>query len=108
LSASYYGTLDQGGNVWEWNDERFDLGEPGLRYIGGSNFRNDNPVLSMAAVWGDNSYGVVIGSFRELDRIGFRVATVPEPSSFILAALGLIGLAAYGRRKRRLKMLDPL
>ena len=35
------------------------------------------------------------------DDIGFRVATVPEPSSLILAALGLIGFAAWGWRRKR-------
>ena len=31
----------------------------------------------------------------------FRYTCVPEPSSAILAALGLIGLAAWGRRRRK-------
>ena len=30
-----------------------------------------------------------------------RLSSVPEPSSFVLAALGLIGLVAYGWRKRQ-------
>ena len=32
---------------------------------------------------------------------GFRVATVPEPSTAVLAALGLIGFAAWGWRRKR-------
>jgi len=44
--------------------------------------------------WG-SSPGAVI---RELDVEG--VATIPEPSTFALSALGLLGLLACGRRRR--------
>ncbi|MEX2114557.1 MAG: PEP-CTERM sorting domain-containing protein [Pirellulales bacterium] len=34
--------------------------------------------------------------------MGFRVATVPEPTTFALAALGMPGLTALQLRRRRL------
>ncbi|MEI8375382.1 MAG: SUMF1/EgtB/PvdO family nonheme iron enzyme [Planctomycetota bacterium] len=37
-SASYYGTFDQGGNVWEWNDSIFSGSGRGVR--GGSFYNN--------------------------------------------------------------------
>ena len=37
----------------------------------------------------------------EVKGVGFRVATVPEPSSLIVAALSLIGLAVWGWRRKR-------
>jgi len=36
--------------------------------------------------------------YREIDVIG--IATVPEPSTLTLAALGLLGLLGWGRRKK--------
>jgi hypothetical protein len=38
-------------------------------------------------------------SFLGLAYTGIRVATVPEPSSFVLAALGLIGLVVWRRNR---------
>lgn len=94
-SGSYYGTFDQGGNVWEWNDEIIFTNSRGLR--GGSFFNNDNALQSS---------GRIISRLptRENANIGFRVsslAPIPEPSAYA-AILGCLGLAlALIRRKRR-------
>jgi formylglycine-generating enzyme required for sulfatase activity len=86
-SASYYGTFDQGGNVWEWN-EAIISSSRGLR--GGS--------------WGSNvtdlqSYTRPFSSpANENDFIGFRLASVPEPSSVLMAGVG--GMALLTRRRR--------
>ena len=40
------------------------------------------------------------GAVFESSEIGFRVVTVPEPCSFVLAALGLIGPVVWQRGKR--------
>ena len=86
---SSYGTFDQGGNVWEWNDAVIDSSLRGLR--GGS--------------WGSYLGSYLASSYRvnyvpsyEFDFIGFRVASVPEPTSVILTifASGMM----LTRRKR--------
>lgn len=92
-SQSSYGTNDQGGNVWEWNDAVIVSGvSRGLR--GGSwgdgsgslssATRVDNPVFFPVGV--ENAY------------IGFRVAAVPEPSALLLTVLFSGGLLARRRR----------
>jgi formylglycine-generating enzyme required for sulfatase activity len=82
-SASFYGTFDQGGNVWEWNEAVISSSFRGLR--GGD--------------WNDISDDVA-ASFRgfsglptgENNGIGFRVASIPEPSSGLLGLLATVGL----------------
>jgi len=94
-SASHYGTFDQGGNVWEWNDEILSNVGRGLR--GGSfNFRVST-LQSSSRISGIPS--------DEESNIGFRVsslAPIPEPSSYG-AIFGIVGLATaiLFRRKRR-------
>ena len=60
------------------------------------------------ASWGNSAFAIFaenrnIGDVPtiEIDSIGFRIARVPEPSSRILAALGLMGFAAWGWRRKR-------
>jgi formylglycine-generating enzyme required for sulfatase activity len=89
-SDSAYGTNDQAGNVWEWNDAVMSGSSRGLR--GGS--WNDN-VDSLPAVVRD------IYNFSPsngLDGVGFRVASVPEPTSIFLTMLA--GGVMLARRKR--------
>ncbi|MAT72679.1 MAG: PEP-CTERM sorting domain-containing protein [Planctomycetaceae bacterium] len=92
LSDSAYGTFDQAGNVWEWNEAVIDISKRGLR--GGSwyfdadalavGFRNDNAPAF------------------EGDAFGFRVATaaaIPEASPLLFGALASMGLAILKLRK---------
>jgi len=85
---SPYGTMGQGGNVWEWEETAFDLlnglgssvrGMRGGSWSGGSDF------LSASNRFGINPSGVGAD-------VGFRVASVPEPSSLLLGVLGAVGL----------------
>ncbi|MFN6044431.1 MAG: SUMF1/EgtB/PvdO family nonheme iron enzyme, partial [Verrucomicrobiota bacterium] len=86
--GSSYGTFDQGGNVWEWNDAVISGSSRGLR--GGS---WDDSGLYLAS-----AYRIDYDPSVEVLGIGFRLASVPEPSSFVLSVLasGVVLL----RRKR--------
>jgi formylglycine-generating enzyme required for sulfatase activity len=93
---SPYGTMAQGGNVWEWMETAYDgsnniAGEP-LELRGGSWF-NDTSLL-------DASYRNSLDPTNEgSPAIGFRVVSVPEPSSLSLLVLGG-AVVALCRRKR--------
>jgi formylglycine-generating enzyme required for sulfatase activity len=90
-SASPYGTFDQGGNVFEWN-ETLASGDRGFR---GGNW--SNTVGPLAA---SRPFATVPTS--ESVTVGFRVASVvPEPGTSLLMMIGLAGLAARQKRRRR-------
>ncbi len=80
MSASFYGAFDK-GKYWEWNEAVIGSSNRGLR--GGSWLNNS----SSLAAW-DRGDG--FPSHRS-NRVGFRVATVPEPSTGLLGALGMLG-----------------
>ena len=78
--ASSYGTFDQGGNVWEWNDLNAVSGPSrGLR--GGFWSDGGTDLASSAGSDGDPS--------SEGNVFGFRVASVPipEPSAMVLTMI---------------------
>jgi len=92
-SGSPYGTFDQGGNVWEWNEAFLDPSGGSItdafRGLRGGDY--------------SNSSGSLHADFRssydpssEQLFIGFRVAQVPEPATLTLLALG--GVAFLRRR----------
>jgi len=73
---SFYGSFDQGGNAYEWTDQILGLG---LTVRGGS--------------WGtfgdlmkSDMLQFILPTIEELD-YGFRVASVPEPTSIVLTLL---------------------
>jgi formylglycine-generating enzyme len=87
LSSSPYGTLDQGGNVAEWNETSF--GSSGGQYhrsVRGGDWSEHHILMSTSIVLSAGS------PTTEDNKIGFRVASVPEPSTptavvVLLAAL---------------------
>ena len=87
-SDSPYGTFDQGGNVWEW-DEAVISGYRGLR--GGSFNDTGN---SLHASSRDDRYA---DPAHEVNNVGFRVSEVPEPATIVMLALGSVGIL---RRKK--------
>ena len=89
-SDSFYGTNDQGGNVWEWNDAVVSGSSRGLR--GGSWAGPVNLASS------DRNGHLDAGPSFDYYDIGFRVASVPEPSCVVLTMLAS-GLLVT-RRKR--------
>lgn len=90
---SPYGTMGQGGNVWEWNESALD----------GANSSSSENRAIRGGLW----YGSEVGlrsSVRDFDdpsreflSVGFRVASVPEPSTAVLV---LMAGGAWLLRKR--------
>jgi sulfatase modifying factor 1 len=88
-SDSPYGTFDQGGNVWEWNEAIISGVYRGLR--GGSFDVHSN---SLQASYRDGHGSTT----AEASYMGFRVSEVPEPSSFVALGALLTPLLALKRR----------
>ena len=83
-SASPYGTFDQGGNVWEWNETAIGS-ERGIR----GRLAGDLVTGGSAA----SSRGNALPGLED-DISGFRVAgPIPEPGTALLLAADLVGLA---------------
>lgn len=89
-SSSPYGTFDQGGNVYEWNEA-----------VSG-NFRQ-----TRGGDWNSNIDKMLASEFyyrhpqpsdSTLNVVGFRVASVPEPNSFFLVCLLSFSLVSVRRR----------
>jgi formylglycine-generating enzyme required for sulfatase activity len=85
---NYFGTFDQAGNVREWNDAVISGSSRGLR---GGSFSNAVTSLRSSGRNGNDPTS-------ENTNIGFRVASVPEPTSLLLTMLA--GGVMLARRKR--------
>lgn len=91
-SASPYGTFDQGGNVWEWNEALFPSSSRGMS--GGS--YNNYLGFALAARARE-----VTDATHEENFIGFRVASVPEPGCIALLLAGAVVLQGFAWRRRK-------
>jgi formylglycine-generating enzyme required for sulfatase activity len=72
------GTFDMMGNVWEWNETLFEISARGFR---GGCYYDGNMDLRSA-------YPQHVSPDLEGLLLGFRVASIPEPASLLLLALG--------------------
>ena len=92
---SAYGTMGQNGNLWEWNESAVD----GIN----DSWSEDRTFRGGLAGWpeGDlrSSHRRAFSPSNSSWHIGFRVASVPEPSSTVLMISA--GLLAIARRRRR-------
>lgn len=93
---SPYGAFDMAGEVDQWTE---DLGVSSFRGIdGGSFFYTASPTQSSSHA--HDSPGV------EASNIGFRVASIPEPSTgspVALAGIGIVGLV-WSRRRSAMRV----
>jgi len=91
--SSFYGTEAQNGNAWEWNESAFD----------GSNNSSSELRAVRGGNWDFTEFNLrssVRSSLRpslESDTRGFRVASVPEPSTALMI---LIPVGAWLLRRR--------
>jgi hypothetical protein len=94
---SAYGTMAQGGNVWEFTETAFDgindTPSENREFRGGSWYYMGWGGLESSELM----YGDPAGESNY--NAGFRVAMVPEPSALSLLAIGLGGLAMMRRRR---------
>lgn len=87
---SPYGTMGQGGNVYEWEETDFDL-------LNGPTFSSSARGVR-GGCWNDFSVNLLASSrfsvnpSIESSDIGFRVASIPEPSSMLLGVLASVGV----------------
>jgi len=96
---SPYGTRGQGGNVWEWTESAVD----------GTNSSPTQTRDVRGGGW-DDPFGDLLPTYqhtpappdREDDDIGFRVASVPEPSTYALLLMAGAGWLLWKRRKATL------
>ena len=91
---SPYLVMGMGGNVWEWEETESDLvnnSPSSARGVRGGNWNLNSSNLSASNRLSNNPSSVS-------SSVGFRVASIPEPSSAVLLTLATVGL--WQRRKR--------
>ena len=98
---SLYGTMGQGGNAMEWMETAADgtnNSPTEVRTIRGGDWAT--PELFLVSS-GDLARGQS-DPYLESNGMGFRVASIPEPSTYALLLLGAGAVYAWKRRKRSL------
>ena len=101
-SGSAYGTFDQGGNVWEWNDAVIDDEVIGsLRGVRGGSWDGGGVLnLRSSSRYGDDpSYEDFFGGFRVASVA--ESSAVPEPGQVMASGVLLVGGGLYWFVRRR-------
>jgi formylglycine-generating enzyme len=83
------GTFNMMGNVWEWNEALITY-----RGIRGGSYGNNDYNLSSP----DREY---YPPDNEINTVGFRVASVPEPATLLLLGLGALSIVRIKKQARR-------
>lgn len=108
---SYWGTMGQGGNVFEWNESTL-FPVPSLpesdRVVRGGSWASDVNAFDLTANDLKEISPLFSGSTIDESEIGFRIAStssaaVPEPSSWILVSVSAVGGWILKRRRSRVK-----
>jgi hypothetical protein len=88
---SPYGTMGQGGNVWEWEETDNDLVNGPTLSSSARGFRNGDWIGDSSNLHASNRN--FVNPAIEFDSLGFRVASViPEPSTLLLGPIVGFGL----------------
>ncbi len=98
-SRSFYGTFDQSGNVYQWNDLDGLASSGSSRGLRGGDWFNIGPFNLSSSGRGTDP------PLNKSGAVGFRLAApvaVPEPSTCVMALAGLAcgGYVVFRRRKR--------
>jgi sulfatase-modifying factor enzyme 1 len=96
LASSFYGTFDQGGNLAEWNEA---VPNAVFRYYRGGSYAHGADTM-----WAHGGSALLPAS--ETEKLGFRIAEVPEPTS--VALLGVGSLLLLRKRARFIRQLPIL
>jgi formylglycine-generating enzyme len=86
-SASPYGAFDMGGDLYQWNEALALVNGPARGLRGGSFYNDASISLSSFSAVGFPADGDV--------GIGFRLASVPEPSTAVLATVASLLLLCF-------------
>jgi len=90
--------MGQGGNVFEWNESAFD----------GANSSSSEARVVRGGGWFNSEHTLRSSTRNDFDPTyedggkGFRVASVPEPSTAVLVLLGAGAVYLWKRRKSSL------
>lgn len=98
-STSFYGLFDMMGNVIEMTDTGNTANTSQYRGVGGAWNTTTSNLLAQYSNAPTSIVGLTTTSAS--NSLGFRVAAVPEPSTYALLAAGMAGLGGFRWLKRR-------